>query len=308
MTIPVAIARILEYESTLLDPATALVLEESGFAPRTGQRVLVKPNLVAGTNARHSTTSPLVVRAACTWLLDHGARVTVADSPAFGPAAYVARVSGLGKALAPLGIKVGTLGRPVPLKLSDGTSIGLSADALEADAILNAPKLKVHCQMVMSGAVKNLFGCVVGFRKALAHHRLGDTPERFRAMIMDVHDALPQTWHLMDAIHPLHRDGPTGGVPYEMGLLAASGNGVGLDTLAYSVIGLVPAQVPLWEEALHRHMDGAHPADLRYPLEKPALFNSDGFEMAPVRELKFDPVRVVRGRLKSLLKYLPGFQ
>jgi uncharacterized protein (DUF362 family) len=308
MTIPVAIARILEYESTLLDSATALVLEESGLEPRSGQRVLVKPNLVAGTNARHSTTNPLVVRAACAWLLDHGARVTVADSPAFGPASYVARASGLGKTLAPLGIKVGTLGRPVPTELSGGTAMGLSADALEADLILNVPKLKVHCQMVMSGAVKNLFGCVVGFRKAMAHHRLGRSPERFRAMIMDVYDALPRTHHLMDAIRPLHRDGPTGGVPYEMGLLAASGNGVGLDTLACSIIGLIPAQVPLWEEALRRHMDGAHPADLGYPLEKPALFNADGFEMAPVRELEFDPVRVVRGRVKSLLKHLPGFR
>ena len=308
MTIPVAIARILEYESTLLDSATALVLEESGFAPRTGQRVLVKPNLVAGTNARHSTTNPLVVRAACAWLLDQGALVTVADSPAFGPASYVARVSGLAKTLAPLGLKVRTLGRPVPLTLSDGTTIGMSADALETDAVLNVPKLKVHCQMVMSGAVKNLFGCVVGFRKALAHNRLGRSPERFRAMIMDVHDALPQAHHLMDGIRPLHRDGPTGGVPYEMGLLAASKSAVGLDTLACSIIGLVPAQVPLWEEALLRQRDGAHPADLRYPLEKPALFNGDGFEMAPVRELEFDPVRVVRGRLKSLLKHLPGFR
>lgn len=304
MSIPVAIARILEYESTLLDSATALVLEESGFTPTPGQRVLVKPNLVTGGNAHHCTTHPLVVRAACIWLLDHGVRVTVADSPAFGPASYVARASGLAKVLTPLGLKVKTLGRPAPLKLSDGTSIGLSGDALEADTILNVPKLKVHCQMVMSGAVKNMFGCVVGFRKALAHNRLGHNAERFRSMIMDIHKALPRTHHLMDGIHPLHRDGPTKGEPFRLGLLAASGNGIALDTVAYSVIGLVPAQVPLWEEALLRQMDGAHPADIEYPLEKPALFDATGFEMSPVRDLEFDPVRIVRGRVKSLLKHL----
>ena len=303
MSIPVAIARILEYESTLLDSATALVLEETGNAPRPGQRVLVKPNLVTASNARHCTTNPLVVRAACAWLLDHGARVTVADSPAFGPASRVARASGLAKALAPLGIKVRTLGRPVPLRLADGSDIGVSRDALETDLIVNVPKLKVHCQMVMSGAVKNLFGCVVGFRKALAHHRMGRTPERFRAMILDVYQALPPALHLMDAIHPLHRDGPVKGVPFELGLLAASANGVALDTAAYSLVGLVPAQVPLWEEALRRDMDGAHPADIAYPLEKPALFDASELVMSPERELEFDPLRLVRGRLRSLLAH-----
>ncbi|MEF2231632.1 MAG: DUF362 domain-containing protein [Pseudodesulfovibrio sp.] len=304
MTVPVAIARILEYESTLLDAATALVLEEAGGRPGRGQRVLVKPNLVTASNARHCTTHPLVVRAACLWLLDHGARVTVADSPAFGPAARVARASGLAKALAPLGIKVRTLGRPVPLTLADGTAIGLSRDALEADLIVNVPKLKVHCQMTMSGAVKNLFGCVVGFRKALAHHRLGHSPERFRSMIMDVHQALPRTLHLMDGVHPLHKDGPVKGAPFELGLLAASRNGVGLDTAAYSIVGLAPAQVPLWQEALRRGMDGAHPADLAYPLENPALFDASGMIMSPVRELEFDPVRLLRGRIRSLLAHL----
>jgi len=303
MTIPVAIARILEYESTLLDAATALVLDEAGGAPRPGDRVLVKPNLVTASNARHCTTHPLVVRAACLWLLDHGARVTVADSPAFGPASRVARASGLAKALAPLGIKARSLGRPAPLRLGDGTEIGVSRDALETDLILNAPKLKVHCQMVMSGAVKNLFGCVVGFRKALAHNRMGHSPERFRAMILDVNRALPRTLHLMDGVRPLHRDGPIKGAPFELGLLAASQNGVALDTAAFSIVGLVPGQVPLWEEALRRGMDGAHPADLEYPLEKPELFDASGMVMSPERELEFAPLRLLRGRLRSLLAH-----
>ena len=178
----VAIARMLEYESTLLESATALILEEAGLRPAVGQRILVKPNLVAPGNARHCCTNPLVVRAACAYLLDHGVKVTVADSPAFGPASHVARASGLAKAVGELGLKVQSLKRAVPLELSGGGTIGLSQDALEADLILNIPKLKVHCQMVMSGAVKNMFGCVVGCRKALAHNNLGQSHDGFRSM------------------------------------------------------------------------------------------------------------------------------
>ena len=161
MSANVAIARILEYESTLLDSATALILEESGLKPSPGQRVLVKPNLVAPSNARYCSTTPLVVRAACAYLLDCGARITVADSPAYGPASHVAKLSGLGKTMAELGLKVQSLKRATPLQLTQGGTIGLSADAMEADVILNIPKLKVHCQMTISGAVKNMFGCVV---------------------------------------------------------------------------------------------------------------------------------------------------
>jgi len=298
----VAIARILEYESTLLDSATALILDEIGLKPTRGQRVLVKPNLVNSRNARHCCTNPLVVRAACAYLLDHEADVMVADSPAFGTAAHVARASGLTKTLGELGLKVQSLKRATPLTLSGGGTIGISQDALDADIILNVPKLKVHCQMTMSGAVKNLFGCVVGFRKAVAHNQLGHSHDLFRSMIMDVYQALPTTVHLMDGIHPMHRDGPIKGEPFELGWLAASDNGIAMDTAAYSVLGLMPNQIPLWSESLKRYMAGADPTEIDYPLEKPSLFDATGFELSPVRDLRFNPMRVVNGRVRSLLK------
>ncbi|MBI9078709.1 MAG: DUF362 domain-containing protein [Pseudodesulfovibrio sp.] len=300
----VAIARILEYESTLLESATALLLEEIGLNPTRGQRVLVKPNLVNSRNGRHCCTNPLVIRAACVYLLDHGADVVVADSPAFGTAAHVARASGLAKTLKTLGLKVQGLKRATPLTLSNGGTIGISQDALDADIILNVPKLKVHCQMTMSGAVKNLFGCVVGFRKAMAHNQLGHSHDLFRSMIMDVYQALPTTVHLMDAIHPMHKDGPIKGEPFKLGWLAASNNGIAMDTAAYSVLGLMPDQIPLWGEALKRHLAGSDPSEIDYPLEKPSLFNATGFELSPIRELQFNPMRVITGRIRSLLKQL----
>ncbi|QGY38734.1 DUF362 domain-containing protein [Pseudodesulfovibrio cashew] len=303
MSIPVAIARIQEYESTLLDSATALVLEESGFRPGPGTEVLVKPNLVSSSNARHCCTNPLLVRAACAYLLDCGARVSVADSPGYGPAAHVARRSGLKEALAGLGLGVTSLRRPVPVRLSGGVTMGISRQALEAERILNIPKLKVHCQMVMSGAVKNLFGCVVGFRKAVAHNRLGHDPLAFRAMIMDVYAALPQAHHLMDGVHPLHKDGPVNGEPYPLELLAACENGVALDTATYAILGLKPGDVPLWAEAHLRHMAGATPDELAYPLEQPGQFRADGFQLSVVRPLDFHVMRILKGRFRSLLKH-----
>ncbi|WP_419785158.1 DUF362 domain-containing protein [Pseudodesulfovibrio sp.] len=308
MTIPVALAFIPDYAAPGLDRSVARVLEAAEISVTPGTRVLVKPNLVHATNAANCTTHPEVVRAACVWLLDHGATVSVADSPGYGPAHRVARASGLEAALRPLGIKINTLGDPVRLSLSDGTGIGVSRHALEADMLLNMPKLKAHGQMVMSGAVKNLFGCVVGCRKALAHSRMGHDPQRFRAIILDVCLALPQAVHLMDGIRVLHKDGPVRGEAFPLGLLGAARNGVALDTAAYSIFGLGPDAMPLWAEASDRQLEGSAPHVIRYPLEAPTSFNTTGFEYAAPKELSFAPLRLLRGRMKSLLAFIkrPG--
>ncbi len=307
MTNPVAFARILEYESTLLEPAASLLLEECGLRLEPGARVLVKPNLVNRKNAGLSCTNPLLVRAVCVHLLDCGARVKVADSPAFGSAAQVAKASGLTKALKDLGLPVSGLGRPIPLDLSSGRRISISRDALETDIIVNLPKLKAHCQMRLTGAVKNLFGCVCGFRKALAHASMGDKDNLFPAMIIEVMQALPETVSVLDAVHPMHRTGPIGGDPFELGLVAASASAVALDTAVYTMLGLAPNQVPLWKEAQRRNLPGSSPADLSYPLEKPERFKAEGFILPEkLDSIGFSLDRLLKGRLRSLMHRLSG--
>ncbi|MEF2145301.1 MAG: DUF362 domain-containing protein [Desulfovibrionaceae bacterium] len=301
----VPMARMLEYESTLLEAAVGLLLNETGFAPEPGMRVLVKPNLVSRVNAKLSCTHPLVVRAACVWLLERNARVTVADSPAFGSALQVARAAGLDKALAPLGLQVRDLDKPEPLRLSFGGEIGISGMALHADAILNVPRLKAHCQMRLTGAVKNLFGCVTGWRKAVAHARHGDQGRRFRSLLLEVALTLPKTYSLLDAIRPMHRTGPVKGDPFDLGLLAACADPIALDTAVYSLLDLVPEQVPLWAEALQQSLPGADPANLYYPVELPEEFNTDGFLLPEELEPEsFHPLRLARGRVRSFLERL----
>ncbi|NDV19529.1 DUF362 domain-containing protein [Pseudodesulfovibrio sp. JC047] len=304
MNFPVAMLHVPEYAHATLETAVDHVFAASALHVTPGQRVLVKPNLVNGRNARHSTSNPAVVKTVCGWLLDHGAHITVADSPAIGPASYVARNSGLAQALAPLGLSVVGLKKAVPLPLTQGGHIGISQNALEADRILNIPKLKVHGQMVMSCAVKNLFGCVVGFRKALAHNRLGHDRALFQAMLMDVSTALPQCHHLVDGIHAMHKNGPIDGELFPLNLLAACPDDIAVDTAIYSLLGLTPDQVPLWTEAISRNKPGAHLEALHFPLAHPSDFDPTGFTMAPDRELSFAPSRIISGRIRSLLKYL----
>jgi uncharacterized protein (DUF362 family) len=42
----------------------------------------------------------------------------------------------------------------------------LCKEAMEADVVINLPKLKSHMQLTLTMGVKNLFGCVPGKMKA----------------------------------------------------------------------------------------------------------------------------------------------
>ncbi len=298
----VCLRRLAGYDDPGLDAAVSGLLDAAGCPARPGSRVLVKPNLVAPRNTALSCTTPAVVRAVCRHLLGRGAMVTVADSPAFGTGPIVARLSGLAEALSGLPVRLANLDRPRSLPLSRGGSIGVSRLALEAELIVNVPRLKCHDQMGMTLAVKNLFGCVCGFRKSLAHQQLGKNPAVFARMILDILAALPPSVSLLDGVVAMHKSGPVGGEPFALGLLAAAQNPVALDTAVAGLLGIGPDRIPLWREALTQGLAGADPGDIAYPMEQPAAFDAAGFLTQPVASpLAFEPGRFVKGRLRSLL-------
>lgn len=267
-SIPVALERCTAYAPDQIIAAiqscwTAL---ERTFRP--GSRILVKPNLVTARRAHLSCTHPQLVRAVCVLLQDHGARVLVGDSPAFGSAGQVARAAGLTEALQDLGIAVLDLNRPVPRRLKSGLQVGISRHVLEADLLLNLPKLKAHSQMVLTAASKNLFGCVSGVRKALAHVRHGQGDD-LAALILDLQPHLPPMTSLLDAVMAMHVSGPASGQPCHLGLLAAADNPVALDTAVSSLLGLTAERVPLWRQARYKNLPGHLPDQISYPLRSP---------------------------------------
>jgi uncharacterized protein (DUF362 family) len=300
--IPVALLRLEAPRRELYESAVERLFDAAGTAFSPGESVLVKPNLVSRTNAALCCTHPEAVRAVCAHLLDCGARPWVADSPAFGGAAGVAKASGLDVALKGLGLRVRSLGRPVPLKLSGGGSIGVSRDALEAGRIVSVARLKAHGQFRLTASVKNLFGCVCGCRKAMAHMRLGAEPGRMESMVLDLMAALPPVCGVVDGVVAMHRGGPVHGEAFPLGLLGASATPLALDAALFGLLGQTPRSVPLWAEALSRGLPGADPATAVYPLAAPQDFDATGFETArDLDPMRFEPMRFVRGRMKSLL-------
>ncbi|MFP5221373.1 MAG: DUF362 domain-containing protein [Acidobacteriota bacterium] len=291
------------YHSPDLDAAVGRLLELAGCRPSRGQRVLVKPNLVAPSNPGLTCTRPEVVRAACRYLADFGANVLVGDSPAFGTGRIVARASGLDKALTGLPVRLVNFTRPRQVTLTQGGSIGVASQALDADLLVNIPRFKVHDQMLLTLAVKNTFGCVCGFRKAVAHQVHGEKGTRFESMIMDVCRAMPPSVSLVDGGVAMHVRGPAKGEPYALGLLGASLDPVALDCALHAVLGLPPDATPLGREAVRRGLT----ADVSYPLKAPRDFPAQGFVLpSTLADVAFKPSRFLRGRLKSLCVRLRG--
>lgn len=242
----------------------------------SGSRVLIKPNFVALRNAHLCCTHAQVIAAAARHCFERGARVVVGDSPAFGTAQAIAKTLGLPELLRPLGVAVITLKRGVRVQ-SGKVRVPVSADALDADLILNLPKFKAHSQMRFSGAVKNLFGCVTGINKAWMHALHGDKEGRFAEMICGLLNVLPPTVSLMDGVEAMHRTGPIAGEAYPLGFLGASTGSVPLDTAAGMVLGATAELFPVWNQCASAGLPGADPALLTYPLQKPGDFDARGF-------------------------------
>ncbi len=271
----------------------------------TGLKVLVKPNLLKPGDSL-CVTSWQLIAALALLLKQNGAEVTVGDSPAFGSAIHVLKGMGIYEFLKKAGISCTALSNPKRVRLPCGVEVSISGTALDVDMICSIPRLKAHCQMGITGAVKNLYGVVPGFRKALYHLLYGKEPSLFSRIIIEIGQKLPPSMSIMDATLCMHRKGPTGGRPLWLGIIGSSTSPHALDTAFYEAIGATTKMVPIWKESRKLKLPGAFLEDISFPWLSPNDIKEAGDFMLP-RELEpitFSPIRFVKGRLKSLVKKL----
>ena len=301
--IPVALASCYSCRTEDLKPALDQVLRAGGLTVRPGSVVLLKPNLVsAGSGPAHlACTSPEVVVAVAEWCLDQGARVQVGDSPAFGSARSVMRACGMLDALAGLPVAVVDFDHYQRVDLSCGLKVPVATAALECDLLLNLPRVKAHTQLYVSLAMKNYFGVVNGWHKALHHARHGDLGNRFEALLADLPGLFPGSFSLVDGVVAMQRTGPMKGDPYPLGLLAGGFDPVALDTALMEIIGADPQRSQLWMECNRRGLLGADLARLSFPLARPEELKVDNFLLPEVLSpVTFHPGRILVGGCRRL--------
>ncbi|MEA5577029.1 DUF362 domain-containing protein [Anabaena sp. UHCC 0451] len=245
----VSLIRAKSYEQEALRESLTTLLEPLGGIAafvKPGNRVLLKPNLLTGSRpTKECTTRPELVRAVAQMVMEVGGKPFLGDSPAFGSAKGVAEANGLLPILEELNIPIVEFhGKRYQTVNDNFNHLLLSKEAMEADVIINLPKVKSHMQLTVTLGVKNLFGCVPGKMKAWWHLEAGKDANRFGEMLVETARAINPTLTILDGIIGHEGNGPSNGEPRDLGVLAASSNVFALDRAVLEILKIDPLQVP----------------------------------------------------------------
>jgi len=254
-----------------------------GTFVRPGQRVMLKVNLLNKNEPEKAvTTHPALVRAVVRAVKAAGASdVAIGDSPGGRTTTASARslfeVSGMAAAAAEEGARLVLLDDDVVRHPSPGgklyTSFNLGREAIEADVLIDLPRLKTHGFMQMTGAVKNLFGCIPGLEKAQFHVKVPDRDD-FADMLVDLLLACRPALSIMDAVIGMEGEGPSAGNPKQIGALLVSPDAMALDVVAAAIAGFDPMEVYTIAAAQRR---GLGPRDV----DEVEIAGADWREIAP---------------------------
>lgn len=247
---------------------------------KSQSRVLIKPNLLRSALPQDGIiTHPSVVRAAVEYVLERGAIPLVADSPAIGSFERLLTKGGFREALAGQDnyFREFRQTRAVDIGPPFG-KIALAADALDADLIINLPKLKTHTQMLLTLGVKNMFGAVVGFAKPEWHLKSGVNRDLFARLLVQIYERLKPAFTILDGVVALEGEGPgRGGRPRELGIIMGASSAHALDQAVCHLLGVEPSRLPTLQAAREMGLlpealalDGDLPGISRFALPAPA--------------------------------------
>ena len=257
-------------DKTAISTAVENILNASAAfgALEANANILIKPNLLTGNTPQACvTTHPAVLRAVILALQARGYNnITVADSSG-GPASAalmraVYRRSGLEAVCIETGVQfyVDANGYETPCDGKVVRTFTLLEPLRSAPFVINLPKFKTHMLTTVSGAVKNLFGCVPGLLKAEFHTRF-TSRELFGEMLVDLAQLIKPQLTIMDAVMGMEGDGPAGGEPRLVGLIIGGENIYNIDLVVTHLMGIEPAAVPTIVAAEKRGLAPARASD-----------------------------------------------
>jgi len=240
----VAIRKCADYDPRLLGDTIDKVLNDIGGIAafvKSGDQVLLKPNLLkSAVPSQAAVTHPTVVETVASMVLDCGAKPFIGDSPPLGNLTRVLSKSGYTDFMKRMSIRAAPFTEKRPMEFPEGRlfrRIDLAREAFEFDSVINLPKLKTHTQMVLTLAVKNLFGTVIGMDKASWHLRAGKDYDSFATVLVQIFEKVRPCFSLIDGVLAMEGNGPNSGNPRGVGIIGASTDAVALDAVVTRLVG-----------------------------------------------------------------------
>jgi len=207
---------------------------------KRGDKVLIKPNL-CGPFA-FAATDPVVCKAIADMVREIGAKATIGESAAIGyDTEEVIQKEGYDK-LREGGYEVVDLKKkgvetvkvPIP-KGKALKEVVLPKIVVEADVIIDVPKMKTHDQTISTLALKNLKGLLPDSYKRKFHHVFG-----IWQSCADLCTIVKPAFSVVDGIIAMEGLGPGMGDPVEMDLIVAGKDLVAVDAVTTAVMGHEP--------------------------------------------------------------------
>ncbi len=267
MTNNVSITKCPDYDESAVYEALRKAIDLVPPPSVQGKVVLLKPNILLPKKIETAAcTNPIVVAQAVKIFLELGAKkVLVGESPATHNSTQAAKQIGLYDAITKVGGVWADFSQSIIVENPKGKLVKtfeFATPFLEADLVVSVAKLKTHQLMSYTGAMKNLFGLMVGLKKAQSHFRFSEKKE-FSEFLTDLCIAAKPGYAIMDAIIGMEGPGgPGNGDPITLGFLAASDNILAIDWICSSIVGYNPHSIVNLADALERQLWLKDPEDI----------------------------------------------
>lgn len=250
MATNVSIVKCAEYDQEKVFAAVKRAVDLLGGMRsfvKPGDRVLIKPNLLKARPPEDAvTTHPEIVRAVIRLVQEAGGLALVGDSPGLGDLKRVCEKSGILDVIQEEGAVLSEFDEAMTIKNKGRFQrFEIARAAYEADVIINLPKLKTHGMTLLTGAVKNLFGCIPGKRKVLWHFNTGVNHDAFSLMLVELCALLKPRLTILDAVVGMEGNGPGSGDPRRIGVVLAGNDPVAMDVVSAKIVGVAPELLPL---------------------------------------------------------------
>jgi uncharacterized protein (DUF362 family) len=259
----VSISKCNSYDTKEVQGAVDSCLDKLGGLSsliKPDDRVLIKPNiLIAKPPEEAVTTHPALIEAIIMVIKKAGAVPLVGDSPGglVGNVGEHWKVTGIEEVCNRLNVEILNFeSSGVYEKRINGNHYHIAKPVLDADFIINVPKIKTHGLTILTCAIKNMYGTIPGLTK-VNYHKEAPKPSDFAELVVDIFALSKPGLNIVDGIIGMDGNGPSAGNPKEMGLILASTDAIAVDSLICQILGKNPLKVPTNKNAYERELGEA---------------------------------------------------
>lgn len=296
----VSVVHCQDYNQKRVDAAIDRSIKNIGglnHLIKKGTRVHIKPNLLTAKSPdRAATTHPSLIKSIIVLVKELGGIATIGDSPAgiSRPIEDYWRETGMERVASETGARLVKFEKQgVVERKINGKSYFIARAVAEADVVINVCKLKTHNLTLFTGAIKNMFGSIPGFKKS-EYHKQAPKVERFSEIIVDIFSVVQPQLNIMDAVEIMEGNGPSAGKHRHLGLILASKDAVALDSIAAKIIGFDDGEILTTEIAFQRRVGEKNKENIIITGESINRFNDLQIALPTNRFQRYVPASIVK--------------